>query len=174
MTFFFATELRQQYSNFAAENQRIIKMADKIKSSYKFSKGFYDDAITQGKWWSKLYFKLLWGGVDDNEIARKVLNWITDDFKGKMLDVPVGTAVFTTEKYRRMKQAVITCLDYSKDMLEQAEYRFRGAGITNIKTMQGDVGELPFKEGTFDYVLCMNGLHVFPVRIRHIQRFCAH
>ena len=34
-------------------------MADKIKSSYKFSKNFYDDAITQGKWWSKLYFKLL-------------------------------------------------------------------------------------------------------------------
>lgn len=137
-------------------------MADKIKSSYNFSKSFYDDAITQGKWWSKLYFKLLWGGVDDNEIARRVLNWIPDDFKGKMLDVPVGTAVFTTEKYRRMKQAVITCLDYSKDMLEQAEYRFRGAGITNIKMMQGDVGELPFKEGTFDYVLCMNGLHVFP------------
>ena len=103
-------------------------MADKIKSSYKFSKSFYDDAITQGKWWSKLYFKLLWGGVDDNEIARRVLNWIPDDFKGKMLDVPVGTAVFTTEKYRRMKQA----------------------------------GALPFEEGTFDYVLCMNGLHVFP------------
>ena len=108
-------------------------MADKIKKSYKFSKSFYDDAITQGKWWSKLYFKLLWGGVDDNEIARRVLSWIPDDFKGKMLDVPVGTAVFTTEKYKRMKQADITCLDYSQDMLEQAEYRFRGAGITNIK-----------------------------------------
>ena len=187
-------------------------MADKIKSSYKFSKSFYDDAITQGKWWSKLYFKLLWGGVDDNEIARRVLDWIPDDFKIKaaiereqsgaridsaereqarskikaaiereqsgaridsaereqarskikLLDVPVGTAVFTTEKYRRMKQADITCLDYSRDMLEQAEYRFRGAGITNIKTMQGDVGALPFEDETFDYVLCMNGLHVFP------------
>ena len=31
---------------------------------------------------------------------------IPDDFKGKMLDVPVGTAVFTTEKYKRMKQAI--------------------------------------------------------------------
>ena len=78
-------------------------MADKIKSSYKFSKSFYDDAITQGKWWSKLYFKLLWGGVDDNEIARRVLAWIPDDFKGKLLDVPVGTAVFTTEKYKRLE-----------------------------------------------------------------------
>ena len=101
-------------------------MADKIKTSYKFSKSFYDDAITQGKWWSKLYFKLLWGGVDDNEIARRV------------------------EKYRKMKQADITCLDYSQDMLEQAEYKFRGAGISNIHTMQGDVGALPFEEGTFD------------------------
>ncbi len=147
-------------------------MAEKIKSSsesdaamlgaYKFSKSFYDDAITQGKWWSKLYFKLLWGGVDDNEIARRVLSWIPDDFSGKLLDVPVGTAVFTKEKYHRMKQADITCLDYSHDMLEQAERRFRGAGINHIKTMQGDVGALPFEDGSFDKVLCMNGLHVFP------------
>lgn len=139
-------------------------MSDKIKKSYKFSKSFYDDAITQGKWWSKLYFKLLWGGVDDNEIARRVLSWISDDFSGKLLDVPVGTAVFTKEKYRCMTKADITCLDYSQDMLEQAENRFRGAGITNIKTMQGDVGALPFEDGTFDKVLCMNGLHVFPAK----------
>ena len=80
-------------------------MADKIKRSYRFSKSFYDDAITQGKWWSRVYFKLLWGGVDDNEIARRVLGWIPDDFSGKLLDVPVGTAVFTTEKYKRMTHA---------------------------------------------------------------------
>ena len=137
-------------------------MADKIKKSYKFSKSFYDDAITQGKWWSKLYFKLLWGGVDDNEIARQVLGWIPDDFSGKLLDIPVGTAVFTAKKYTGMKQADIVCMDYSQDMLEQAEYRFREAGINNIKTMQGDVGMLPFDDETFDKVLCMNGLHVFP------------
>ncbi|MBR5715621.1 MAG: class I SAM-dependent methyltransferase [Bacteroidales bacterium] len=137
-------------------------MADKIKKSYKFSISFYDDAITQGKWWSKLYFKLLWGGVDDNEIARRVLSWIPDDFSGKLLDVPVGTAVFTKDKYSRMTRADITCLDYSQDMLEQAEGRFRDVGINNIKTMQGDVGALPFEDGTFDKVLCMNGLHVFP------------
>ncbi len=83
-----------------------------------------------------------------------------------MLDVPVGTAVFTTEKYSRMKQADITCVDYSQDMLEQAEYRFREVGIDNVKTMQGDVSALPFDEGTFDVVLCMNGLHVFPDKLK--------
>ena len=137
-------------------------MTDKIKKSYKFSKRFYDDALTQSKWWSRLYFKLLWGGVDDNQIASKVLGYIPDDFSGRLLDVPVGTAVFTAEKYTHLTQAKITCLDYSRDMLEQAENRFREAGLNHIKTMQGDVGALPFDNGTFDIVLCMNGLHVFP------------
>ena len=137
-------------------------MADKIKRSYKFSKSFYDEAITQSKWWSRIYFKLLWGGVDDNEIARKVLGWIPDDFAGRMLDVPVGTAVFTTEKYKRLTHANIICLDYSQDMLERAESRFHEANIVNIQTMKGDVGAMPFENESFDIVLCMNGLHVFP------------
>ena len=137
-----------------------------VQSAYKFSKNFYDDAITQGKWWSRLYFKLLWGGVDDNDIARRVLAWIPDDFTGNMLDVPVGTAVFTAAKYKQMTKADITCLDYSTDMLERAEQRLRDAGITNVKTMQGDVGALPFENDTFDFVLCMNGLHVFPDKER--------
>jgi SAM-dependent methyltransferase len=137
-----------------------------VQSAYKFSKNFYDDAITQGRWWSRLYFKLLWGGVDDNDIARRVLAWIPDDFTGKLLDVPVGTAVFTAAKYKQMTKADITCLDYSTDMLEGAEQRLRDAGITNVKTMQGDVGALPFENDTFDFVLCMNGLHVFPDKER--------
>lgn len=137
-------------------------MEDKIEKSYRFSKNFYDDALTQNKWWSRLYFKLVWGGVDDNEIARKVLSWIPDDFEGKMLDVPVGTAVFTAEKYKRMGKADIIGLDYSQDMLDRARFRFSENGITNIKTMQGDVGAMPFDDDSFDYILCMNGLHVFP------------
>lgn len=39
---------------------------------------------------------------------------------------------FTKDKYRRMTKADITCLDYSQDMLEQAESRFRGlASLTS-------------------------------------------
>lgn len=71
-------------------------------------------------------------------------------------------AVFTTEKYSRLTHAEISCLDYSHDMLEQAEKRFLESGIAHIKTIQGDVGSLPFDNCTFDIVLCMNGFHVFP------------
>ncbi len=137
-------------------------MTDKIKKSYRFSQKFYDDALTQSKWWSRLYFRFFWGGTDDNGIARKVMDWIPDDFNGKLLDVPVGTAVFTARKYERMTRADIIGLDYSTDMLTQARERLNGANIGNVKLIHGDIGALPFDDGTFDTVLCMNGLHVFP------------
>lgn len=66
------------------------------------------------------------------------------------------------KKYVQLKQANITCIDYSYDMLEQAVQRFNAAGLTNIICQQGDVGSMTFKDNTFDYVLSMNGLHVFP------------
>lgn len=135
---------------------------DKIKESYKQSKNIYDDVLTQRTWWGKLYIKLFWGGVDDNDIACEVLAYIPDDFKGTVLDVPVGTGVFTYQKYAKMKHADITCLDYSTDMLEQAKEKFAHAHIDHITTMQGDVGNLPFEEGRFDLVLSMNGFHAFP------------
>lgn len=137
-------------------------MKDKVKQSYKRSSSIYDDLITHRKWWSKLYIRLFWNGVDDNEIAREMLRRIPDDFSGELLDVPVGTAVFTYEKYKAMKGAKITCLDYSADMLDQAKARFSENGIANVAALQGDVGRLPFKDGAFDIVLSMNGFHVFP------------
>ena len=141
-------------------------MKDKIKTSYKQSKNIYDDVLTQSKWWSKLYIRLFWSGVDDNEIAERILAYIPDEFEGELLDVPVGTAVFTGDKYARMKSAKITCLDYSEDMLEQARARFQRKGIENAKVLQGDVGNLPFADETYDIVLSMNGFHAFPDKER--------
>jgi len=106
--------------------------------------------------------KLFWGGVDDNKIAEKLLSYIPKDFSGKLLDVPVGTAVFTHRKYKELENAEIICLDYSLDMLELAKRRFRENSINNVKTIQGDVGKLPFSDEVFDILLCMNGVHVFP------------
>lgn len=105
---------------------------------------------------------IFWSGVDDNEIARKVLSYLPDDFSGKLLDVPVGTGVFTVAKYAVMDGAEITCLDYSVDMLDQARERFAKQGIGTVRLIQGDVGALPFDDASFDIVLTMNGFHAFP------------
>lgn len=137
-------------------------MSDKIQKSYRQTRNIYDDVLTRSKWWSRLYMDVFWDGIDDNEIAAKTLSYLPDDFSGKLLDVPVGTGVFTAGKYARMKQAEITCLDYSKDMLIQARERFEKEGIGNIQTVQGDVGALQFADESFDIVLSMNGIHVFP------------
>ena len=56
-------------------------MSDKIKKSYRQSRNIYDEVLTRSTWWSRLYMDLFWGGVDDNEIARKVLAYFPDKEK---------------------------------------------------------------------------------------------
>ncbi len=134
-------------------------MADKIQNSYKSSKNFYDALITHKSWWSRLYAKIIWQGADNNVIAAKLLAKIPADFSGKMLDLPVGTGIFTHKKYRNLKKAEIICLDYSEDMLSIARERLSGE---HIQLRQGDVADLPFADQTFDIIFSMNGFHVFP------------
>lgn len=133
-----------------------------IKTAYRSSKNIYDDTLTQNKWWSKLYNSIFWGGVDDIKIATQILNMIPDTFSGKILDVPVGTGVFTVQKYKALNDADITCLDYSDDMLSLASKRFKDTGLSKITCVQGDVGNLKFEDSTFDILLSMNGFHAFP------------
>ena len=41
-------------------------MEDKIKDAYEASKNIYDDVLTQGNFFSRLYIKLFWSGTDDS------------------------------------------------------------------------------------------------------------
>ena len=145
-------------------------MADKIQDAYEWSKNIYDGVLTQGNFFSRMYIKLFWSGTDDNEIARKVLSYIPDDFSGKLLDVPVGTAVFTQRKWSSLKNAHITCLDYSTDMLEQAKRRLDGKAHINF--IQGDVGNLQMDDESFDVVLSMNSFHAFPDKQKAFSETC--
>lgn len=145
-------------------------MADKIQEAYESSKNIYDGILTQGNFFSRMYIKLFWSGTDDNEIARKVLSYIPDDFSEKLLDVPVGTAVFTQRKWSSLKNAHITCLDYSTDMLEQAKRRLDGQAHINF--IQGDVGNLQMDDESFDIVLSMNGFHAFPDKQKAFIETC--
>ena len=136
-------------------------MSDKIKSAYRQSKNIYDDVLTQNKWWSRLYIRLFWG-VNDIEITDALFAMFPDDFSGELLDVPCGTLNLTAFQYTQMKNATITCLDYSQDMLAGAMRRIAQQRSSNISALQGDVGNLPFEDDAFDLVLSMNGFHAFP------------
>lgn len=140
--------------------RKLVEIMDKTKTAYQSSQNIYDDILTQNSFFGKLYMKVFWSGVDDIEIAEKILSKIPDDFQGNLLDVPVGTAVFTQNKWKQLDKSQINCLDYSEDMLIQAKKKL--IDFKNVTLLQGDVGNLPFDNNTQDIVLSMNGFHAFP------------
>lgn len=140
---------------------------EKIGKAYKSlgSEGtFYDGMVTCSTLPGKAVCKLVWnmGKEESDRYLRLALSGIPGGFSGKMLEVPVGTGVLTMPVYETLRDADITCLDYSPDMMERAKRRAESRGLGNIRFMQGDVGKLPFEDGSFDLVLSLNGFHAFP------------
>ena len=63
----------------------------------------------------------------------------------KLLEVPVGTGILTMPLYRTMPKADITGLDYSADMMGQAQEKAKRLHLKNVTFRQGDVGKLPYE-----------------------------
>jgi ubiquinone/menaquinone biosynthesis C-methylase UbiE len=144
-------------------HSKIIKdfVMDKVKQGYKSVSHIYDSYITGENILFKIVSKIIWG-INDRDYSIKLLEYIPDNYSGKILDVPAGTGILTYEKYKKMENARIICMDYSSDMLEMAKKRFNDNNIQNIDWKQADVGNIPFENETFDMVLSMNGFHAFP------------
>ena len=140
---------------------------DEIRRSYQALGDMgpvYDGIITRSTLLGKVMDSLVWGL--DKELAAK---WVEDalapvptDYAGKLLEVPVGTGVLTMPLYASLPKAAVTCLDYSADMMENAEKRAAALGLSNVDFVRGDVGALPFADESFDLVLSLNGFHAFP------------
>ena len=125
---------------------------------------FYDGMITCSTIPGKAVCKVVWNmGVEENaRYLELAMAGIPEDFSGKLLEVPVGTGVLTMPVYKTLPNADITCLDYSADMMAVAQHRAEKMSLSNVQFRQGDVGALPFEDGSFDLVLSLNGFHAFP------------
>lgn len=139
-------------------------MHERIREAYRRAQPVYDRVLTQQSVWARLYIKLFWGGVDDLKLAEQVLAYVPPDFDGRLLDIPVGTAVFTEKAWRARPRASITGIDVSPAMLEQAAQRLADCPHVTLRT--GDVTRLPLPDGSVDVVVSMNGLHAFPDKPR--------
>ncbi len=140
---------------------------EQIKSAYRLTggnAGFYDGMMTYSSFFGKLICRLIWNMDQEKNLRyiEQALSGVPENFAGKLLEVPVGTGVLTMPVYKELPDADITCLDYSVDMMRAAEKKAEAAGIKNITFRQGDVGALPFDDGSFDIVLSLNGFHAFP------------
>lgn len=138
------------------------------------SGNLYDGIITRSTLTGKLVDSVVWGL--NGELAAKwiddALSPVPDGFTGRLLEVPVGTGILTMPLYRSMPDADITCLDCSADMMRLAERRAEAMKLSNITFLQGDVGKLPFGDGSFDIVLSLNGFHAFPDKDAAFRETC--
>ena len=140
---------------------------EQIKNAYKLTGGhasFYDGMMTYSTLPGKAICRIVWNmdGEKNLRYLTEALSGVPEEFQGKLLEVPVGTGVLTMPVYREIPEAEITCLDYSADMMEAAKERAKSLGLENISFRQGNVGNLPFDDGSFDIVLSLNGFHAFP------------
>ena len=76
---------------------------DKIINGYKSVSNIYDKYITSGNIFFKIGAKIIWG-INEKEYTIKLLNYISNDFIGKILDIPAGTGVLTYEKYKKLNK----------------------------------------------------------------------
>jgi Methylase involved in ubiquinone/menaquinone biosynthesis len=138
-----------------------------IRQAYKGLGGdrtFYDGMITCSTFMGKIVSGLVWNLDKEKtlEYQAMVLSNIPENFGGKLLEVPVGTGVITMPMYRTLPEAEITCLDYSPDMMQRAKRFAERLDIKNIDFIQGDVGNMPFEDESFEIVMSLNGFHAFP------------
>lgn len=136
--------------------------------SYSELTNRYDDAITARRWWAKLYMHALWG-VDYCRIASEVMQQLPGNPMGTILEVPIGTAVFTVPYYQSHPSQRVTGVDYSDQMLRIAKARIRAIGAGNVALLRADVLSLPFADASFDCVLTMNGMQSFPDKRRALR-----
>lgn len=142
-----------------------MERKETIQSAYRLagSNSFYDGMITCSTPSGKAVCRAVWGmdKAECDEYLTHALSGIPTDFTGKLLEVPVGTGILTMPLYQTLSGADITCLDYSPDMMKQAQEKVNRLGLHNVCFQQGDVGALPFADGSFDTVLSLNGFHAF-------------
>ena len=146
-----------------------MERKEAIRSAYRMTGGndFYDGMITCSTLSGKAVCRLVWAmnKTANDAYLEKALSGIPEDFSGRLLEVPVGTGVLTMPVYQTMPKADITCLDYSPDMMKQAKEKAERLRLKNVTFRQGDVGALPYEDGSFEIVLSLNGFHAFPDKV---------
>jgi ubiquinone/menaquinone biosynthesis C-methylase UbiE len=134
---------------------------DRVSAAYDKMAARYDPGITAATLRAKVLGRIIWGRASDRDQMEEVLSFLPDRFDGVLLDVPVGTGVFTASVYRRYPSATILGVDCSMNMLRKAQVRFRQQGVSNVYLLKADAAHLPVRDLGVDLILSMNGWHAF-------------
>ncbi|MCR5834110.1 MAG: class I SAM-dependent methyltransferase [Selenomonadaceae bacterium] len=131
----------------------------------------YDEMMTNSGVFGRAAMKIFWG-LDDysyRKFLKQTFAGIPEDFRGRLLEVPVGTGVLSLPQYEKLNGAEIFCVDLSDKMLAVAEKRAKKLNLRSVKFIQSDVIDLPFTDKFFDAVLSINGFHVFGDKVKSFE-----
>jgi ubiquinone/menaquinone biosynthesis C-methylase UbiE len=141
---------------------------DKVSKAYDKVADCYDTLLSRPNIPRRIINTLVWGIGDDRTYIETVLSYLPDRFNGILLDVPMGTGVFTSPIYTKYPKATIIGIDLSISMLRKARECFERDGLRNVVLLRADVTNLPLRNGVVDLVLSMNGWHAFTDKQRAI------
>jgi len=145
----------------------------KIGVAYDKTAGQYDSYITGENFFLKILKKIALGLDKEAETeCKRVINKMLSRMNGEgtVLDIPAGTGLFTFEEYVKKPEILFIAAEYSWGMLKQAQQKIKRLNAKNILLVRADVGSLPFKNESFDALICLNGIHSFPEKEKAISQ----
>lgn len=84
-----------------------------------------------------------------SNLKEMVKDIVVEESKIKILDAGCGEGFITNLLYNNLKNAEFTGIEFTKEALEIAREMNK-----NINFVQGDIYEMPFKDLSFDIVIC--------------------
>jgi ubiquinone/menaquinone biosynthesis C-methylase UbiE len=112
--------------------------------------------------------------ITDANALRMIVEAATPRPNDTVLDVACGGGIVVCAFAPEVKH--VTGIDMTPAMLDQARQLAAAKGIGNVSWDQGDVGSLPYVDGTFDIVVTRFSMHHFldPIAVlREMMRVCA-
>ncbi|MCJ7841055.1 methyltransferase domain-containing protein [Lederbergia sp. NSJ-179] len=76
-----------------------------------------------------------------------------------ILDLGAGTGYFTIPTAKTVEEGAVFALDIDPNMLEVIRSKAKKENITNIKTLEGSVDDIPLSDNSMDFVLVSLVLH---------------
>jgi SAM-dependent methyltransferase len=95
------------------------------------------------------------------DVYRAVAEEVTTEARsGELLELGAGTGLLAVELGARARDLQVTLVGESPDYVHAAESRIHSVGLgRQVKVALADDGEIPFLDGTYDYILSLGTLH---------------
>jgi ubiquinone/menaquinone biosynthesis C-methylase UbiE len=117
------------------------------KFNFCFSRSGEKDSYSAGIWAGKV---------------RKRISALSDGFSGQILEVGCGEGLFLEELAKERGDLKIYGIDNSPQRIHEAEQKKLSRNLVNLTLSVEDACSLPFADGYFDTVVCINVLFNLP------------